>query len=386
MADKRPEQHPTLLALTSSALLLPGYQHAQADAAPEVAELGIRYSNYEEDDTRSSKTFGGSSERYDIDVAQFHLLAPVSDHWSVALDVSYEDMSGASPWFVGESVEGEPKVFMSGASIEDSRTGVSVTTRYYYDRGNAGFNYTRSEENDYESDAIGLDASFNSEDSLTTYSGAISASADEIEPTQGAVPTNTLKDEKDIRSAWIGVSRIVSKRAIVRFGLGYTYREGFLTDPYKLNDRRPDQRREWAASTGYRHYFVNQRAALHADYRYFDDDWGIRSHTIDLGWHQNLGANAQLIPFLRYYTQDEADFFDNRTDFSARYYADDYRLSAFGAITAGLRFNYSLDQWRVNLAGERYRSKESWGIYSGDESPALVQYWRFSIGLDYSFD
>jgi hypothetical protein len=337
MARFKADPNPTLIAITSSALLLPAYQTATADAPPDVTELGIRYSQYEEDDISSSNAFGGSSERYEIDISQFHLLAPVSDNWSIALDVQHEDMSGASPWFVGESFEGDPKVIMSSASIEDSRTEVSVTTRYYYDRGNAGFNYTRSEEDDYESDAVGFDLAFNSADGLTTYNGSVSASNDKIEPTQGSTPTSTLKDQKDIRSAWVGVTRIVSKRGIMKFGLGYSYRDGFLTDPYKLNDKRPDERKEWTASTGYRHFFIGQNAALHADYRYFNDDWGISSHTIDVAWHQNLGQRSQLIPFLRYYTQDEADFFSNQVDFNARYYADDSRLSAFGSLSAGLR-------------------------------------------------
>ena len=385
MSGKTRDKHPTLLALTSSALLLPAYQGAQADAPPEFTELGLRYSQYREDDSAGNKTFGGSSERYQVDIAQFHLLAPVSDNWSVALDVQWEDMSGASPWFVGQSLEGSPKVIMSGASIADTRTDISVTTRYYYDRGNAGFNYTRSEEDDYQSDAIALDGSLNSADGLTTYSGAISASFDDLEPTQGAVPTHTLKDEKDSRSAWIGVSRIVSKRAIVKFGLSYTYRDGFLTDPYKLLDKRPDQRKEWAASAGYRHFFIDANAALHADYRYFNDDWGVSSHTVDLAWHQNLGARTRLIPFLRYYSQDEADFFDNLVDFQARYYADDYRLSAFGAITAGLRLQHVFGNWSVNVTGERYQTEENWGLFSAEESPALVDYWRYSVGLDYVF-
>ncbi len=385
MSVSRRDKNPTLLALTSSALLLPAYQGALADVPPEFTELGVRYSKYQEDDTQGSKTFGGSAERYEIDVAQFHLMAPVSDNWSVALDVQWEDMSGASPWFVGESLDGSPKVIMSGASIEETRTDVSVTTRYYYDRGNAGFNYTRSDENDYESNAISLDVSINSEDGLRTYSGAISASEDEIEPTQGALPTNTLKDEKDIRSAWIGVTQIVSKRAIMRFGLSYTYRDGFLTDSYKLRDKRPDQRKEWAASAGYRHFFVNTDAALHVDYRFFDDDWGVSSHTIDLAWHQNLGGNTAVIPFVRYYSQSEADFFSNVADTSKRHYADDYRLSAFGAITAGLRLRHDIGNWSVNLTGERYQTNESWGLYSGEESPALVEFWRYSMGLDYVF-
>lgn len=385
MATTNSKKNTTLLALTSSALMLPGYEGALADAAPEFTETGVRYSKYEEDDTKTANTFGGSSERYDIDVTQFHLLAPVSNNWSVALDVQWEDMSGASPWFVGESVSDDPKIIMSGASIEDTRTDVRVTTRYYYARGNAGFSYAKSDEDDYQSDAISLDASFNSADGLRTYSAALSASADDIEPTQGSVPTNTLKDEKDIRSAWIGVSQIISKRAIVRFGLGYTYREGFLTDPYKLRDQRPDERNEWTVNAGYRHFFVDANAALHADYRYFDDDWGIESHTVEVAWHQNIGDHTRVIPFVRYYTQDQADFFANQANVEDNYYADDFRLSAFGSLSGGLRLKHDIGNWSVNLTGERYESSESWGLFSGDESPALVDYWRYSIGLDYTF-
>ena len=379
------DRQSALLALTSSALLLPAYQGVRADAPPEFTELGMRYSKYEEDNTQGSKTFGGSSERYEIDAAQFHLLAPVLDSWSVAVDLQWEDMSGASPWFVGQSLDGGPKVIMSGASIEDTRTEVSVTTRYYYDRGNAGFSYINSDEDDYESDAVALDGAFTSADGMTTYSAAVSASHDDIKPTQGAVPTNTLKADKDISSAWVGVSRIVSKNAIVRIGLAYTYRDGFLTDPYKKNDRRPDEREEWVLGTGYRQYFIWPDGALQADYRYFDDDWGVASHTLDLAWHQNLGERTQLIPFLRYYSQSEADFFANVADTDQRYFADDYRLSAFGAVSGGLRVRHEIGNWAISAVGERYETDESWGVFSGDESPALVNFWRYSFGLDYIF-
>ena len=385
MASGPGDKHPALLALTSSALLLPAYQGVRADAPPEFIELGTRYSKYEEDNTQGGKTFGGSSQRYEVDAAQFHLLAPVADSWSVAVDVQWEDMSGASPWFVGQSLDGGPKVIMSGASIEDTRTEVSVTTRYYYDRGNAGFNYVRSKEDDYDSNAIALDGAFNSTDGLTTYSAALSTSQDDIEPTQGSVPTNTLKADKDISSAWIGVSRIISKNAIVRFGLAYTYRDGFLTDPYKKNDSRPGERNEWAASAGYRQYFIQPDGALQADYRYFDDDWGVASHTLNLAWHQNLGQSTQLIPFLRYYSQGEADFFANIANTDQRHYSEDYRLSSFGAISGGLRVRHEIGNWALTAVGERYETNESWGVYNGEESPALVNYWRYSFGLDYLF-
>ena len=78
MARSQEKRNATLLALTSSALLLPAYQGALADAQPEFTEMGMRYSKYDEDDILGSKAFGGGGKRYDIDVAQFHLLAPVA--------------------------------------------------------------------------------------------------------------------------------------------------------------------------------------------------------------------------------------------------------------------------------------------------------------------
>ena len=70
MPTRPGEKHPALLALTSSALLLPAYQAARADAPPEFMEMGVRYSKYDEDRTQASKTFGGSSQRYDIDAGK----------------------------------------------------------------------------------------------------------------------------------------------------------------------------------------------------------------------------------------------------------------------------------------------------------------------------
>jgi hypothetical protein len=379
------ESKSALLALTSGALLLPAYQDAHADAPPEFTNLGLDYGQYREDDITSNMTFGGDSQRMEVDIAHFFLFAPVAEDWAVALDVTWEDMSGASPWFVGQSSSGDPKVIMSGGSIADTRTEVSVTTRYYYDRGNAGLNYTRSSEDDYESDAIAFDASLNSADGMQTFSAAVSASKDTLEPTQGTTPTSTLKDNKDTRSAWVGVTQIVSKRAIVRFGLSYTYSDGFLSDPYKANDQRPDDRREWALDAGYRHFLTGLNGAVQVDYRFFDDDWGINSHTIDIAWHQNIGQDLQLIPFLRYYTQSEAEFFSNQVDPTEKFFSDDYRLSAFGAISMGLRVRADIGDWSVNLSGERYRTDENWGVYGGQESPALVDSWRVSFGLDYTF-
>ena len=89
------------------------------------------------------------------------------------------------------------------------------------------------------------------------------------------------------------------------------------------------------------------------------------SHTVDVAWYQNLEGGLQLVPFVRYYTQDEAKFFDVVADTTEEFYADDYRLSAYGAFTYGLRVRKAIGPWSVNVAGERYKSDESWSLYEG---------------------
>ncbi|MBT4521410.1 MAG: DUF3570 domain-containing protein [Halieaceae bacterium] len=376
-----------LLALTSSALLLPAYQPpVQADAPPTEGELGLRYSKYSEDDLHEGRLMRGDHERYEIDITQAHLLAPVGENFSFALDVQKEHMSGASPWFVGVRGNGDIQVYMSGASISDTRTDISVTTRYYFPRGNVGLNYANSSENDYKSDALTVDAAWNSSDGQRSFRGAISGSDDHLKPTEGRTPIQVERETRDMRSVFLGASQIISKQAIIQFGLSYTVLNGYLTDPYKRNDLRPDERKQWAASIAYRQFLPHPGAALHLDYRFYDDDWGINSHTLEASWHQRIHPSLRLVPYARYYSQSEADFFTQGYRQSKRYYADDYRLSSFGALTLGARMVVSLKDWDFTVVGERYRSDNSWSLYSGDESPALVDFWRFSVGFNYSFN
>ena len=157
------------------------------------------------------------------------------------------------------------------------------------------------------------------------------------------------------------------------------------TTPFARLAVLPSCLRATAVGTGSRQYFPWPNGALHADYRHVNYDWGVASHTLNLAWYQNLGNFTQLIHFLRFYSQGEADFFANIADTDRGCYADDYRLSSCGAVAVGLRLRHVIGNWVVNMVGERYETDNSWGVYSGDESPAPVEYWRCSYGLDHVF-
>ena len=121
---------------------------------------------------------------------------------------------------------------MSGASIQDNRVEVGVTTRYFWADGNAGFAISHSDEDDYDATAVAFDVSWNSADNSRTWSSSFSSSQDILRPTQGVIPVFIDEDELDTQSAFFGVSQILSRTAVARIGLNYTYSEGYLSDPY----------------------------------------------------------------------------------------------------------------------------------------------------------
>ena len=379
---------PLMKRLGVPLLALPTYQTGTvlADAPPAFTEVGLRYSHYSEDSISQDAVIFGATDRYDIDVTQLWIEAPVGASWSVALDVQNDYQTGASPWFVGAQQDGDAGVIMSGASIQDNRVEVGVTTRYFWADGNAGFAVSHSDEDDYEAAALAFDASWNTADDARTWSTSFSSSRDTLNPTQGMIPVFITEEDLDTQSGYFGVSQILSRTEIARIGLNYTLSEGYLSDPYKLRDQRPDTHERLSLSAGYRRFLIDADASLQIDYRYYADSWGTDSHTLELAWAQNLRGSL-LTPYVRYYTQREADFFSVIADTEAQHYADDYRLSSYGAVTLGARWAVALgESWTLELEAERYMTDADWGVFDGDAAPALVDFWRGTVGIIWRFD
>jgi hypothetical protein len=100
---------------------------------------------------------------------------------------------------------------------------------------------------------------------------------------------------------------------------------------------------------------------------------------------QPVGDRWTVTPELRYYTQGAASFYyDPVYDpvvgapyppgyFTSppQFISPDQRLSAFGAITAGLKVAMKLSpDWTVDVKAERYEQRGSWRV-GGQGSPGL---------------
>jgi hypothetical protein len=106
-----------------------------------------------------------------------------------------------------------------------------------------------------------------------------------------------------------------------------------------LYESRPDSRTKQSLYAEMKHAFG--KPVLHASYRFITDDWGIDSHTGELRLRWPMGTASNIEPQLRYYMQNEADFY--RASLAAgrplpKYASADFRLDDFDAVTVGFKY------------------------------------------------
>ena len=384
---KKPRSR-SLIALSATALALPGI--ATADSPPVQSTLSYKFSNYQEDELSRKEAPFGERERYDIDVHQFRLLMPTSRNTAFQFDANQESMSGASPWFTTADSDGNPIVNLSGASgIRDKRSEVTFTGSYYLENGTIGANIGYSEEDDYRSRYVGLSGQRNFNREMTTVAVGFSYADDEIFPTDAELFNRVSSENKRSSSGFVSVSQIINQTTTFQSSFSLTEQSGYLSDPYKLIDVRPDNKSQIAWSNAIRHFFIGANAALHVNYRYYHDDFGVSSHTLDTAWYQNVSSTLQVVPYIRYYSQSAANFYTNIDDFTkplSEYQSSDYRLSSFGAVSGGINLIADFGDWGFTLNTERYIANDKYSAYDVNEPGAgLVGFFRVSLGINYSF-
>jgi len=338
---------------------------------------------------------GEKVDRYDISVNKFSLLSPLGDNATVSIDILHETLSGASPWFNSSGVNNTPVATMSGASIAETRDEKAASVSLYKGLNTHSFGFVSSQENDYSAQAYNYDFARDFNQKNTTLSTGLSWSNDRIFPNQSLPLHQNIADgidtaKKRSQSAYIGISQNINIRTIAKFGVSFTTLSGYLSDPYKLYDRRPDSRSQTVVSTGLRYFSSEQQTAYHLDYRYYQDDWELTSDTFSFKAYINLINNWQIAPGLRYYSQRGASFYSAYQPAggipAGVNYSEDYRLSYYGSISYQLDIYKQFSDLRLKMSLERYQSdieySQSNGLY---QSPGLVNFTMFSIGFDYYF-
>ena len=261
-------------------------------------------------------------------------------------------------------------------------------------RGVFGGNY--SNEHDYLS--TGLSATFSQDINQrnTTLTLGLSMNNDTINPEGGApdgltvmtdVGTQKATDgankDKTVKEVLFGVTQIINRSTLMQFNYSTGQSDGYLTDPYKIlsvldtdgsgnlrapgdpssyiYESRPDKRAYQNLYWKGVHQFNNENV-LNLSYRYFWDDWGVQSHTVDMRYRFDFDGGHYLQPHLRYYQQGAADFYrqtliDGEETTLANASAD-YRLGEFTTQTIGMKYGYEFQNGaEINFRVEMIEQK-----------------------------
>lgn len=371
-------------AIIAAALTLPGVISpgiARAESAPERGEIAVKYLHYQ--DSQPGLT------RIKVEAPSLYVLVPLSPKWSVEGSLVWDSVSGATPRY-HSAISGATK------RMKDERSAQDVKVTRYEERSTYSLGFSHSEEHDYKSNAGSADATFSSDDNNRTWNIGTGFSDDKISSTNDP----RLHKTKQTVELIGGVTQALTANDLVQVNLSFNRGHGYYSDPYKEVDARPNHRVQKILLTRWNHYFEGPDATLKTSYRFYRDNFGIKAHTLGADWVQSLGDRFTVTPSLRYYTQSHARFYfdpvydaDVGAPYPPNYFVNtpqyssaDQRLSAFGAITVGLKMAMKVTaDWTVDAKVEHYEQRAGWRIGRG--SPGLDPFRAtfFQIGISTRF-
>jgi hypothetical protein len=213
---------------------------------------------------------------------------------------------------------------------------------------------------------------------------------------------------KRVGSALIGLTQVLSRRWMASVTGSRTLERGYLTEPYKVvsilddngepigsfPENRPDNRARNDVLAGTVYHL--SRDVVYASYRYYWDDWAVRSHTYDLKYRHELGNLSFLQPHARYYVQSPADFFRYGVIHGPppEFATSDGRLGPLHGVTVGATFGFTPGgsfPGEITIRGEYFRQwgenhpAEAIGVQRNLDLSQSVNIGSVLIGYTYEF-
>ncbi|NVJ59015.1 MAG: DUF3570 domain-containing protein [Gammaproteobacteria bacterium] len=244
-----------------------------------------------------------------------------------------------------------------------------------------------SKEYDYLSLALNGSLAWDLNQKNSTFSAGLSYASDTYEPVGGipdplssmVIDLGQFPTDQDFQDAFdatridssddrqttdilLGWTQVINRSTIMQFNYSYSNVSGYLNDPFKvislvdnggiatdhIYENRPDSRTKHSFYWQTKHHF--DESIMDVSVRYFTDDWGIKSQTVEYKHLFYIGDSSFIEPQFRYYSQTAADFYQPYLLDSAavpEFASADIRLGEFTGVTLGLKYG-----WKTNAGNE----------------------------------
>lgn len=352
---------------------LPAMAQAESGAATQFDATALLY---------------GEQNRTNVAEPTARITRRFADGQSLSAQLGFDVITGASP--SGASPTGQTQTTTSASgTVTTVPVGQVPTSSFKDSRYAADLEWQKpflrsflstigghvSREKDYQSLGANGKLSLDLLQRRTTLTVGGGVNRDRVFPvggiplalSDGSARSGSVSSSKDVSTVMLGLSQILTRRWLVGLNATRTLERGYLTEPYKVlsvldgvtgtplgqrMEKRPatrDRRSVLASST----YHLTDDV-LYLSYRYYQDDWRVRSHTFDARYRRELGGDTYLEPHLRYYAQTAASFYRFSLVDGAplpELATADYRLGALRTATIGATYGFHLPdrpgEWTV---------------------------------------
>lgn len=229
-----------------------------------------------------------------------------------------------------------------------------------------------STEFDYQSYGANIGFSQKTANKMGEFTAKFQAYLDQVKliaPIELRTADNEGTSGRNTFALSLSYSQIINQNFQIEFLADGIQQTGYLSLPFHRvyftdhsvhQEALPDKR--FKIPLGVRaNYFLGDKVILRAYYRYYTDDWGLKSNTFSLETPVKISPFVSVSPFYRYYSQTAAKYFapyQKHTAFDD-FYTSNYDLSKFDShfYGAGIRFspkNGLFGIERLNMIEIRY--------------------------------
>ncbi len=329
--------------------------------------VAVEFLQYDENNNRVSVSAPTLSASYDI-----------GTDYTIKADFVHDAVSGATPVWQSDTASGASGRDDSGDYVyknqefEEGRNAGSImlTTRFVNrDELYTGIDVSR--ESDFDSKSVSAeymhytDKSHNQSINIGASFAYNEILAYDYDTGSGA----SAKETSTSINLQGGIAQVLSEHSSAKAEAFVIVDDGYLTNPHAtvvrnygtaeqrlITENRPDKRTAYGANLKYI-TMLGDDISYQANYRFYTDDWDINSHTIDNDIYYAMNDDLILGLGLRYYTQTEASFYNEKKDFFSdeEFASSDERLSSFNALTYKASVDYKInDNISYNLGAEFY--------------------------------
>ena len=353
----------------------------------------VNYMTYDESNSRVSVKAPSIEINKDFGVDYTLNTSIVSDSVSGATPIYVDTSSGASA-FRSRGIDKSP--IKKNVNFTEQRTSASFSLVKRLDnRDEITAGFSKSYESDYDANTLSFDYlhwANNSKNRSYNFGASYALNNILIEDclynaqcgTPDTISSASKKESSNTITTQVGITQIIDQSSLMKADIFYNVEDGYLSNPYYnvvrntnkiVAETRPDKRVAYGFNLKYIKAFRSNFSSKFK-YKFYTDDWGITSHTLNINNYYEINSKFTLGFGLRYYTQSEAKFYNESTNYftTQEYASHDDRLSSFNATTikTSLAYKYS-DKISYDISFNKY-----------DQSTGLSAFYS-TIGFKYKF-